>query len=218
MSIPAKRHVVSTEGLRIHRARDLPGKVHPAASPTRTRLEHSVLDHMEGAGAGVVVDIITRSVQRRLTTARRLRETLAHRPRHTHRTLITEVLADVGEGAQSPLERRYLRDVERAHDLPRGTRNQAERTESGTRYPDVRYRRWSVVVELDGHAAHPYEEAFRDMHRDNRLAVEGDMVLHFGWRDVIGQPCKVAAQVTQVLQVRGWTGSTRACGPFCRTL
>ncbi len=56
------------------------------------------------------------------------------------------------------------------------------------------------------------------MHRDNRLVVAGDVVLHFGWRDVIGRPCEVAAQVTQVLRVRGWTGSPRACGPSCAGL
>lgn len=215
LSIPAQRQVVPADGLRIHRARELPVKVHPAASPTRTRLEHSVLDHVEGAGEEVVVDVITRSVQRRLTTAPRLRLALADRSRHAHRALIAQVLADVDKGVQSPLERRYFRDVERAHGLPRGTRNQVERTASGNRYRDVLYRRWSVVVELDGRAAHPHEGAFRDMHRDNGLTVAGDAVLRFGWRDVVGRPCLAAAQVAQALRQRGWAGLPRPCGPSC---
>lgn len=215
LSIPAKRQVVPADGLRIHRARELSVKLHPAASPTRTRLEHSVLDHVEGAGEEVVVDVITRSIQRRLTTASRLRLAIADRSRHAHRTLIAEVLADVDQGVRSALERCYLRDVERAHGLPRGARNELERTASGTRYRDVRYRRWSLVVELDGRAAHPNDGAFREMDRDNQLALAGDLTLRFGWRDVIGRPCEVAAQVVQILRGRGWTGTPRPCGSSC---
>ena len=155
LSIPAHRQVVPAVGLRIHRARNLLLKTHPAASPTRTRLEHSVLDHIEIAETEVVIDVITRSVQRRLTTATRVRVALEHRSRHPHRLLIAEVLTDVEQGAQSPLERRYLRDVERAHGLPRGIRNAAESSALRTRYRDVRYLRWSTVVELDGRVALP---------------------------------------------------------------
>jgi hypothetical protein len=94
------------------------------------------------------------------------------------------------------------------------------RAAGGTRpsipaYHDVRYRRWSTVVELDGRAAHPVEEAFRDFRRDNRVVVAGDVVLRYGWRDVACHPCEVAAQVAEVLQARGWPGPPRVCGSGC---
>jgi uncharacterized protein YqgV (UPF0045/DUF77 family) len=163
----------------------------------------------------VVIDVITRSVQRRLTTATRVRIALEHRSRHPHRLLIAEVLTDVEQGAQSPLERRYLRDVERAHGLPRGIRNAAESSASRTRYRDVRYLRWSTVVELDGRVAHPDEAAFRDLRRDNDVVATGDAVLRYGWRDVAGRPCLVASQIGAVLPGRGWPGLVQLCGSGC---
>lgn len=215
LTVPERRRVAPQDGLRIHRSVDLPAAVHPSRSPTRTRIEHSVLDHLEGADSATVIDVLTRSTQRRLTTAARLRDTLARRRRHSNRTLIAEVLGEVEDGVQSPLERRYLRDVERAHDLPAATRNCHEVVDRRSRYRDVRYRNWSVVVELDGRAAHPAEGAFRDLRRDNELVLSGDAVLRFGWRDVVGRPCAVAAQVALALGRQGWTDRPRPCGDGC---
>ncbi len=215
LSIPAKRQVTPADGLRIHRARHLALKVHPAATPTRTRIEHSVLDHVENARIEAVVDTITRSVQRRRTTAAHLRLALDQRNRHPHRSLIAEILTDVDHGVQSPLERRYFRDVERAHRLPRGVRNAAEPSAAGTRYRDVRYRGWSTVVELDGRAAHPDDSVFRDLKRDNQLVLAGDTVLRFGWHDLAADPCAVAAQVAAALSARGWPGTLKSCGRGC---
>ncbi len=215
LSIPVARRVAGQPGLHIHRSTALPSKVHPSRSPARTRLEDSVLDHLESADSERVIDVLTRSTQRRLTTAARLRDALGERARHPHRSLITDVLIDVGHGVQSPLERRYLREVERAHGLPRGRRNAAEQAGSTTSYHDVRYLRWSTVVELDGREAHPRDEAFRDLRRDNLLTAAGAAVLRYGWRDVIARPCAVAAQVAQVLQSRGRSGRPRSCGRSC---
>ena len=59
--------------------------------------------------------------------------------------------------------------------LPAGTRNKPEKQHrGGNRYRDVRYRAWHVIVELDGRAAHPLTEKFRDMKRDNGATVAGD--------------------------------------------
>ncbi len=175
-----------------------------------------MLDQLEHTGSEGVIDILTRSTQRRLTTAARLRATLEGRARHPHRSLIAELLSDVDVGVQSPLERRYLHDVERAHGLPRGSRNEVERSGSGTCYHDVRYRRWFTVVELDGRACHPVEAAFRDLRRDNRLALAGEVVLRFGWVDIVARPCAAAAQVCQMLRQQGWPGTPRMCGADCR--
>jgi hypothetical protein len=117
----------------------------------------------------------------------------------------------------SPLELRYARDVERAHGLPPGLRNRPERGPQGkTRYHDVRYPEFGTVVELDGREAHPGDEAFRDLYRDNVLAAAGDQVLRYGWRDVTCRTCASAFQVGTLLARRGWTGHLRKCGPTCR--
>lgn len=112
----------------------------------------------------------------------------------------------------------HLRDVERAHRLPQGSRQYAVRRPGGRWYDDVRYARFGVTVELDGRAAHPDEARWRDMRRDNAAAVDGRRVLRYGWTDVAGQPCAVAAQVATVLRASGWAGPVRRCGPHCTVI
>ena len=163
-----------------------------------------------------VVTLLLSACQRRLTTAARLRHAAQRRSRMRWRALVKDVLADVVDGVQSTLERRYVRDVERPHGLPRGRRNKGEGERGHRRYRDVRYRRWRLVVELDGRAAHPEEWKERDDLRDNDiLADEGVRTLRYGWRSVTGKPCATAAQVADVLRSNGWTGSLRACGLDC---
>ena len=216
VSIPAERRVRSHTGVRIHRARSGSHSVHPAASPPRSRVECAVLDASETASPVVVVDLVLRAIQRRLTTTSRLREALSSRSRHRHRSLLAEVMEEAEAGVHSMLERRYLRDVESRHRLPSGRRNQAERGADGSnRYRVVRYRQWLTVVELDGRAGHPADEVFRDHRRDNAAVVAGDVVLRYGWRDVVRNPCRIAAEVAAVLQGRGWPGVPSPCGPGC---
>ena len=87
--------------------------------PPRLPVESTVLDLADTRDAGEVVGLVTTAVQRRLTTVKRLRQELGRRARHRHRALLGDLLADVGAGADSPIELRYLRDVERPHGLPR---------------------------------------------------------------------------------------------------
>lgn len=219
--VPGSRRVLPQPGLRVHRRRELDGSdvrnlINPSAMPPRLRVEEGVLDGCDSASASRAVDLVLRATQRQLTSADRLRFSLQRRPRHRWRALLLDVLSDVDDGVASPLERRYRRDVEHGHRLPTGARNKGEPRPGGGRwYRDVRYRPWHVVVELDGRAAHPADGAFRDMRRDNFAALAGDTTLRYGWHDVVGDPCGVAAQVGAVLKLGGWTGSPQPCGAGC---
>jgi hypothetical protein len=113
------------------------------------------------------------------------------------------------------LEWRYIRGVERPHRLPRALRQAKSSAGERTRYLDNRYREFGVAVELDGQAAHPAEARWRDVHRDNASARLGIVTLRYGWADVTGDPCRVAVEIAQVLQLRGWTGRPWPCGPNC---
>jgi hypothetical protein len=125
-----------------------------------------------------------------------------------------EVLADIADGALSNLERRWARDVERAHGLPRGERNRLRVVAGKRRYDDVRYREFRVVVELDGRETHPDESSWRDRRRDNSSVVHGDVVIRYGWSDVV-RPCQSAVELGSVLTRNGWNGRLRRCGPGC---
>jgi len=217
VAVEASRKVQTPPWVRLHRRRALAQVLHPSADPPRTRLEVAALDCSDAASSlDTALDLIFKVTQRRLTTSARLRTALNSRARHRWRSLLTEVLAEVEDGVASPLEHRYARDVERRHGLPAGTRNHAEAAPNGGNwYRDVRYPAFGTIIELDGLEAHPGEQRFRDLRRDNQAVVRGDAVLRYGWRDVAGRACEAAQQVGSVLQIGGWRGQLKRCGPRC---
>jgi hypothetical protein len=118
------------------------------------------------------------------------------------------VLGDVGTGAHSALELRYLRQVERPHGLPTGRR---QNRSDALHVRDVVYEQFGLVVELDGRLGHEGMGRFRDMNRDNLATVSGELTLRYGHIDVTGSPCSVAEQVGAVLFARGWTEGAQRC-------
>jgi Transcriptional regulator, AbiEi antitoxin len=117
---PARRGPIT--GVVVHRSRLLPHAVHPAMSPPCTRVEHTVRDLIEASAAfEEAYDWICRAIGRRRTTAPRLREAMATRPRMRWRQELELALGDAGR-VLSVLERRYVRGVERAHGLPEARR------------------------------------------------------------------------------------------------
>jgi very-short-patch-repair endonuclease len=144
-----------------------------------------------------------------------LRQAMTERARLRWRSDLAEALAEVGEGVHSSLERRYLRNVERAHGLPAGNRQLLVVRGLGRTYEDVRYRDYGICIELDGTVAHPADSRWRDTRRDNAKAADGIITLRYGWTDVAYRPCSVAAEVARALRRRGWAGSLCRCGPGC---
>lgn len=178
-------------------------------SPPRTLAADTVLDLCEARSARTVEDLLTRAVQRRLTTPQQLLRALSGRPRHSCRALLTEILTDVDEGAESPLELRYLRDVERPHGLPRGSRQRPSADRPALR--DVLYEAYAFIVELDGRRGHEGEGRFRDMRRDNAALLARLSTVRYGFGDVAGSPCDVGWEVAQLLLMRGWPGPFTRC-------
>ncbi len=189
---------------------DQPGFRQPirVGAPARISVDDATLDVVgELRDPAEVIGLVTSVVQSRGTTAARLLRRLEQRSRMRHRALLSEVLSEVAAGVRSPLELRYLREVERAHALPTGSRQVRRR---GTEC-DVWYAEFGVLVELDGLRGHTGEGAFRDLRRDNRATTDGLATLRYGWRDVVGRPCEVAAQVAENLTRRGWAGVATCC-------
>jgi very-short-patch-repair endonuclease len=183
-----------------------------SGNPPRTAVPDTVLDLCDASSEADAIGWVTSAVQQRRTTVPLLRDALALRRRVRHRLLLTDLLADVATGVESPLELRYLRDVERPHGLPRGERQ--HRADADPYVRDVLYRALRTVVELDGRLGHEGTDRFRDMRRDNRTLVAGEVTLRFGSADVYLQQCLVARQVATVLQHRGWEDELVAC-PRC---
>jgi len=209
--IPHGARVPRSSGSWIFRRTRLP--VRPVGSPPRTSVEQTVLDRCAEPGLALerIVGLVTDAVQQRRTQEQRLRRALAERARHPRRRELEELLGEVREGVRSPLERHYLRDVERAHQLPTAARQIKRRgTETDILYPGAR-----LLVELDGRIGHTGSGKLRDMRRDNGALSRDQLVtLRYGYHDVRGDPCGVAAEVATVLRDRGWTGWPAVC-PGC---
>ena len=75
---------------------------------------------------------------------------------------------------------------------------------------DVYYRKYGVVVELDGRASHA-DRRLQDSRRDNAAAAQGIITLRYGWVDVTERPCQTASEVGQTLTRGGWPGSLKRC-------
>ena len=112
-------------------------------------------------------DWICRAIGRRLTTA--------DTPPHCASALVAGsgggstielALGYAKGGALSVLEFRYRRGVEHPHGLPTAQRQVRVRQATGNRYLDNLYQEHRACVEIDGAAAHPEDEQWRDKNRD----------------------------------------------------
>jgi len=211
---PGRRR--ATAGLVIHRSSRIEEARHPVLWPPRTRVEDTVLDLVEAArDFDEAFTWIGRAVGRGKTTAPRLAAAAAARKKMRWRAEITAALADVADGVRSVLERRYVTGVERAHGLPRATRQLRRLHATRVTYMDNFYEEFDVCVEVDGNAAHPADKRWDDIRRDNTNAAQGSVTLRFGWVDVTQYSCRTAMLIGDTLREQGWTGSLRACSPGC---
>src|ERR1700722_3757432 len=194
-------------GIVVHRSRSLTHTRHPVLTPPRTRVEETVLDLVECARTGdEAYDWICRAIGRRLTTAERLLAALRARRRFRWRPAIELALGYAQGGALSLLELRYVRGVEHPHGIPTAQRQVRVRQATGNRYLDNLYQEHRACVEIDGAAAHPEDEQWRDKNRDRWNAVHQRIeTIRIGVPDLwTGQAqCGAAADVATWLSGRG---------------
>jgi len=215
LTVPASRRV-SSPGLVVRISARIDQARQANREPPRTTVEETVLDLVQLAGTfDDVCGWITRACGRRLSTEKNLRAALAMRKKMRWRAELDDILAAAGDGIHSVLEYRYLRDVERAHGLPRSRHQVRAVTGSKVAYRDVYYEEYQAAVELDGRLAHPDEERWRDSRRDNTAGGVGVYTSRYEWRDVVGRPCETALLQARILKRRGWRGQPKPCAPGC---
>lgn len=217
VQVPGTARVDPIPGMRIHRSERLAEARHPLHTPPRTRIEETVLDLTQTAkNIDAAFGWLCQACGSRLTTPELLLTALAKRAKVRWRGILLSALDDISDGAHSVLEVRYVRDVERPHGLPRARRQVRVIRSSGRIYLDNLVKRYRTCIELDGKAAHPVAERWRDIARDNASAADGIITLRYGWSDVAERPCQTAAQIATVLSQRGWVGRATPCGRSCR--
>ena len=215
VTVPATRRI-SAPGLVVRTSERIAEATQPGRQPPRTSVEETVLDLAQLAWTfDDACGWLTQACGRRLTTAARLEQAHQLRKKLRWRHELEDVLKAAADGIHSALEYRYLRDVERAHGLPRSRHQVRVVIEGKTVYRDAYYDEFKLATELDGKLAHPDQERSRDNHRDNQAGAHGILTTRYGWRDVYGHPCETALLQARILRERGWTGQPRPCSPAC---
>jgi hypothetical protein len=215
VTLPVLRRIRKKPGIVVHSSARAHQAVHPAKTPPITRIEETILDLWDAAPTlEDAFNWVARGVGARRTTQAKLREAVARRTRIRWRPRLTELLSEDAAGLHSVLEYRYVRDVERPHGLPAGTRQAHARRGGRNEYRDVLYDAYDTAIELDGRAAHPGDTRWRDIRRDNAAAAAGITTLRYGWLEITTAPCLVAAEVAMVLAARGYTGA-KPCSDRC---
>ena len=216
LAISHERKVRLRPGVRIERLADFDAAVQANLEPPRVRVEHALVRVASSAPSDdAAVGVLADGCQSRRTTAARLADELRATPSLPRRGLLLAIVDDVASGAFSVLERRFLRQVERAHGLPRGQRQRPDSSGPRATQRDVEYVEQALLVELDGRLGHEWAaDRWDDLDRDLAAATTGRLTLRAGWGQVL-QPCRLAKMLALVLAARGWSGSPRPCGPGC---
>jgi very-short-patch-repair endonuclease len=211
LTIPWHRRVRARKNLVITRDSHWPDRL-AAGIPPRSRPAEAVLEIVGvSRSLDTAAAFVAEACQSGRVEPEQILAALDGRPQLRHRAALRSILSDVAQGTHSLLELRYLRDVERAHGLPRGQRQRAVDRE----YTDVAYEPYGLVVELDGRFHFAPQQRWRDLDRDNRAALRAEVTLRYGWLDVTSRPCAAAVQVLQVMRRKDPSLTAQPCGPGC---
>lgn len=214
VTLPHGRRAGYASDVRIHRRR------HPSPSsgrPPRTWLADTVVDLVASSESdGEAVGWVTAAARKGMNE-RELARAIERRARFRRRPLLLDLVAEVADGVESPLELRYRRDVERRHGLPAARLQVRDEVGGLSIRADGIYDGLGVRVELDGRLGHPGGRTDADTWRDNAVLLERhEITLRYRWVHVTAQACGTAAQVAAALARGGWSGHLRRCGPGCR--
>jgi hypothetical protein len=204
------------DGVVIHRTTDFDDRVMWIKRPPRIAVEHAVID--VAAAKPDPLDsfrVIADACQSRQTTAAAVARILRERGRVPRRQLMLDLLDDFAAGACSVLEQEYRR-LERAHGLPRPDRQLPDIVNGSRVYRDAPYRRFGLVVELDGKAFHDSAvDRDRDFERDLETAVSAEArTVRLTYGQVFRHGCRTIERIATLLERGGWRGTFTRC-PSC---
>lgn len=146
--------------------------------------------------------LVTMVVQQRLATARQLAEEMLRVRRDKRRTFLHSVLLDLLGGVQSLGELDVIRGC-RDRGIPAPDTQVLRRTGRGSIYLDLRWKRWKVVVEVDGIHHLWAQQVVSDALRQNSVALSGDTVLRLPLLGLRACPDDFFEQIAEALRAAG---------------
>lgn len=147
--------------------------------------------------------LLTMAVQQRVAALDGVASELMRIRRDRRRRLLHDLVLDLGGGVQSLSELDMLRGC-RERGLPIPDQQACRRTSAGSYYLDFRWRRWGVVVEVDGIQHTWVQNIVADALRHNRIAMQGDMVLRLPVLGLRLCPDDFFGQIEAALRAAGW--------------
>ncbi len=155
--------------------------------------------------------ILVMAVQQRLTTAQRLTRELARIQRHPRRRLLSNLIADIADGAHA-LGELDFGVLCRRYGLPKPSRQVVRRGPRGRVYLDVYFDDYALVIEIDGIHHLLGLNGVEDALRQNNLTLDADTVLRVPLLGLRVQVAEFMAQIRRALIERGWPGSELMAG------
>ena len=152
--------------------------------------------------------LLTMVVQQGLANPEQLAVELLRVRRDRRRLLVQQVLLDLAGGVRSLGELDVLRGC-RERGIPEPDLQVLRRTTSGTYYLDLRWKRWCVVVEVDGIQHTWVENVVGDALRQNTVALSGDTVLRLPVLGLRLCPDEFFAQIAEALRLPDARWTTR---------
>lgn len=120
--------------------------------------------------------LLTMTVQQRVASVEEIAAELLKVRRDKRRALLHETVLDLAGGVGSLNELDVLRGC-RQRGLPEPDTQAVRRTPRGSYFLDFRWKRWGVVVEVDGIQHAWAQNLVADALRHNSIAISGDTVL-----------------------------------------
>jgi very-short-patch-repair endonuclease len=192
-------------GVRVHETRrwrdeDIVATGIPRALPEVAAVQGALWARSDREAALLLVA----TVQQRLAPVDAVAAVVDRIQRDKRRGLIRAVLVEIAGGVHSLNELDFAA-LCRARGLPDPDRQVVVRSPQGSSYLDVRWRRWRVVVEIDGIGHLEPARWIDDSLRHNEIALSGDTVLRIPSLGLRLDPSRHLDAVERALRQSGWT-------------
>ncbi len=147
--------------------------------------------------------LLTMTVQQGLAPVSELATEALRIRRDRRRGLVHGVLLDLAGGVRSLGELDVVRGC-RDRGLPEPDAQALRRGKRGSIYLDFRWKRWKVVVEVDGIQHSWAQQIVGDALRHNAIAIQGDVVLRLPVLGLRVCPDEFFDQIRDALVAAGW--------------
>lgn len=146
--------------------------------------------------------VLTMTVQQEIASAKEIGLEMLRVRRDRRRAFIHAVLNDLLDGVRSLGELDVAGECRR-RGLPEPERQVLRKAQDGKYYLDVYWERWRLVVEIDGIHHAWVQQVVGDALRQNRLALDGDIVLRLPLLGLRVAPEEFFAQIEEALVAAG---------------